>query len=103
MLPLVLEIMFTHPEHRRRGAGTILMDWGVKLADQLGLESFIQASEMGKLLYLRHGYLVLEESNYKPELEEKDKSDEWKMLEKKVGPMFNCVMWRPAATGQPAR
>ena len=34
--------MFTHPDHRRRGAGTLLMDWGIKLADQWGLESFIQ-------------------------------------------------------------
>ena len=91
--------MFTHPDHRRRGAGTLLMDWGIKLADQWGLESFIQATKMGKLLYLRHGYQVLEESNYEPELDEKVKSEEWKALEKKIGPIYNCVMWRPATHG----
>jgi hypothetical protein len=35
-LHVVLSIMTVNPKHQYRGAGTLMMEWGTKLADELG-------------------------------------------------------------------
>jgi GNAT superfamily N-acetyltransferase len=54
----VIEMLSTHPEHQRRGAGTMLMEWGTDIADSLGLRAFVQAGRVGaKHLYGSHGFV----------------------------------------------
>jgi GNAT superfamily N-acetyltransferase len=54
----VIEMLSTHPEHQRRGAGAILMKWGTDIADSLGLRAFVQASRLGKQhLYEKFGFV----------------------------------------------
>jgi GNAT superfamily N-acetyltransferase len=54
----VIEMLSTHPEHQRRGAGAMLMEWGTDIADSLGLRAFVQASRIGaKHLYGSHGFV----------------------------------------------
>ncbi|KAI8313804.1 hypothetical protein K4K61_006642 [Colletotrichum sp. SAR11_59] len=65
----VLNILFTIPEYRRRGAASLVMDWGVGRADCMGLDVYIEASEGGKLLYEKYGFETIEESYY--EVDEK--------------------------------
>ncbi|KAI8297187.1 hypothetical protein K4K59_003632 [Colletotrichum sp. SAR11_240] len=65
----VLNILFTIPEYRRRGAASLVMDWGVERADCMGLDVYIEASEGGKLLYEKYGFETIEESYY--EVDEK--------------------------------
>lgn len=36
--------MAVSPQHHRRGAGSVLMEWGTKLADEIGAEVGSQAS-----------------------------------------------------------
>ncbi|CAJ2513038.1 Uu.00g011570.m01.CDS01 [Anthostomella pinea] len=50
------EILGTLDSHRRQGYGSALVKWSCGLADELGLESFLQASEDGKPLYEAYGY-----------------------------------------------
>ncbi|KAJ6779366.1 hypothetical protein PWT90_04031 [Aphanocladium album] len=45
-----------HASHQRRGAGSIMMDWGVKQADDRGLTSYVQASPEGRRLYEKFGF-----------------------------------------------
>lgn len=58
----VLNILFTIPEYRRRGAASLVMDWGVERADCMGLDVYIEASEGGKPLYEKYGFEAIEES-----------------------------------------
>ncbi|MCJ1312464.1 hypothetical protein MMC25_006138 [Agyrium rufum] len=92
---LALQIMFTHPAYRRKGAGTMLMKWGTELADELGLESWVQATPLGKALYLHFGYEVVKELLLVPDVDEGEKSDEWRRLERRFG-SITTLMHRKA-------
>ncbi|KAJ4303820.1 hypothetical protein N0V90_002721 [Kalmusia sp. IMI 367209] len=56
----VLDTLVTHPEHHRRGAGRLLLQWGCERADEAGLEVYLEASEMGEPLYKRFGFEPVE-------------------------------------------
>lgn len=89
----VLNICFVHPEHRRRGAASKLVEWGTNTADELGVESFVESTEDGRPLYLRHGFHVTNEFDLAPKKE--NPGEEWKKLDKKLRPMHGYFMWRP--------
>ncbi|EMC93956.1 hypothetical protein BAUCODRAFT_36425 [Baudoinia panamericana UAMH 10762] len=52
----LLNILCVHKDHHRRGAGTMLVQWGVVRAERLGLRSCLEASPAGYPLYLRLGF-----------------------------------------------
>ena len=52
----VLHILVTHPEHHRRGAGAILVKWGIEQADKAKLPAFLESSMAGKRLYSNMGF-----------------------------------------------
>ncbi|KAF2134105.1 hypothetical protein P153DRAFT_281459 [Dothidotthia symphoricarpi CBS 119687] len=51
-----LQILVTDPEHHRRGAGAMLIEWGTEKADDAQLPSFLEATRMGRPLYERMGF-----------------------------------------------
>ncbi|KAK4245685.1 hypothetical protein C7999DRAFT_33974 [Corynascus novoguineensis] len=53
---LYLHIIGCAPARQRSGAGSALMQWGVNLADSLGLPSRLEASPAGYGLYRKFGY-----------------------------------------------
>jgi GNAT superfamily N-acetyltransferase len=48
-----LDTLVTHPDHHRRGAGGLLLQWGLEKADQAGVEAYLESSAMGRPLYER--------------------------------------------------
>jgi GNAT superfamily N-acetyltransferase len=82
----ILRSIATRPEQQRRGAAALLMDQFVKEVDREGLEAYIEASEMGKPLYARFGFVPVFERVF--ELEKYGGS----------GRDFNTVMIRPASS-----
>lgn len=48
--------LVTDPDHGRRGAGGLLVQWGLDQADELGLDTYLDASPMGKGLYEKNGF-----------------------------------------------
>lgn len=56
VLELDLKFVHTDPAHQRRGAGSIMMDWGTKQADARGLTGYVQASPQGRRLYESFGF-----------------------------------------------
>lgn len=57
---LNLWMLYTIPEYRRRGAGTMLCQWGLKEAIARGNRALtVMASPMGKTLYEDLGYCVV--------------------------------------------
>ena len=59
-LLLVLNMLMTHPEHQRRGAGKMLVQQGTDLADKGRLPCYLEGSPQGHRLYLDMGFEDLE-------------------------------------------
>ncbi|KAB8596091.1 hypothetical protein FH972_025800 [Carpinus fangiana] len=82
-----------HPAHRRRGVGTLLMAWGVKRIDELGLDSLIEATDAGRALYERHGYRWM--LTVTTDMAKQDASDEWRAYHSQLGNPSQHILWRP--------
>jgi len=54
---LVLEVLATHSDYRKRGLASKLLEWGCAAADGEELESYLDASKFGKPLYEKFGYV----------------------------------------------
>ncbi|KAL4816104.1 acyl-CoA N-acyltransferase [Aspergillus spinulosporus] len=93
-----LHIAFTLPQYRRQGLGRLFMDWGTRIADERGLEAWLDASEFGAPLYALYGFRVVLVNRVKPvperELSEEE-AKEWKHYEDTLLPIDETVMWRP--------
>ena len=50
---------YTMEEHRRRGANTLMIEWGTKKADELGLETWLEATALGSMIYARACFRLL--------------------------------------------
>ncbi|KAI1445422.1 acyl-CoA N-acyltransferase [Annulohypoxylon stygium] len=88
-----LFIIFTHPDYRRKGVGQKFMDWGMKKADELGYDFFLDSTPYGRPLYEANGFVYIEENVNIPKTDNPD--DKWKEVEEKVGPFTFWLMWRP--------
>jgi predicted N-acetyltransferase YhbS len=53
---LVLHMLVVDPAEHRRGAGSMLIKWGLDKADKSSLPAFLEASAMGRPLYVRWGF-----------------------------------------------
>jgi len=90
----VLNFCFTHPKHRRRGVGKLLMEWGIQKADELGLPSYIEATDIGLKLYEAHGFKVEGEIDLDATVE--NPSEDFTQVREKLGcPIHGWFMRRP--------
>jgi len=55
-----LDLLCTHPDWRRRGAGTMLIEWGINHARQEGVDVGVESSPMGLPLYESLSFLLTE-------------------------------------------
>lgn len=51
-----MALLVTARKHRKRGAGSMLVRWGIELSERTGLPCYLQASEQGRRLYQGHGF-----------------------------------------------
>ena len=56
----LLDMLFVHPDAQGKGAGKMLVRWGVERTDELGLKGFVEASPRGRPLYEKFGFVVTE-------------------------------------------
>ncbi|OCK74599.1 acyl-CoA N-acyltransferase [Lepidopterella palustris CBS 459.81] len=61
---LMLDTLSTLPEHQRRGAGSMILKWGVEKADEMGVEMYLTSSSMARPLYERWGFEVVRELQF---------------------------------------
>lgn len=54
----MLSSLATHPDHQSRGAGKMLLDWGVKKADDEQLVTYLDATQVAKPIYEKRGFEV---------------------------------------------
>jgi hypothetical protein len=52
-------VLVTDPEEQRRGAGAMLLKWGLDQADRAQLPAYLESSEVGRPLYARWGFEVI--------------------------------------------
>ena len=55
-----LQILITDPAHGRRGAGGLLIKWGVDEARKYKLPLYVESSRKGHELYKRYGFRDIE-------------------------------------------
>ncbi|KAI1337259.1 acyl-CoA N-acyltransferase [Xylariaceae sp. FL0016] len=51
-----LPTMAVHPDYQRRGIGRLLMQWGIDMAEKLGLPIYLEATDAGFPLYKSMGF-----------------------------------------------
>jgi GNAT superfamily N-acetyltransferase len=51
--------MATHPDHQRKGVGKLLVQWGIQIAEQLGLPIYLESTNAGQPLYESQGFETL--------------------------------------------
>ena len=54
----------TDSQHRQRGAGSLLVQWGIEQSDATGLPCYLQASEQGRRLYEHYGFQEIDTVEY---------------------------------------
>jgi len=60
----LLNVLCVHPSAQRRGAGAMLVEWGVEKADAMGLTGLVEGSRMGAPLYARYGFEVVHRERF---------------------------------------
>lgn len=73
-------MLYTDPSYRRRGAAAMMTDWGMKKADELGVECFLTVNENAVPFYRRSGFCVVDRT---PLDIIDNSSQEWKELQRK--------------------
>lgn len=80
------------PDYRSQGVGRLLMEWGIKKGDELGLESVVEAVPFAVPFYERVGYGNV--ASHDPDISVPSPSEQWKTLADEDLRVF--LMWRPA-------
>lgn len=58
MVVTVLEVLGVDEKYQKTGLGSALIDWGLRQADQDGLETYLDASMAGLPFYLNRGFAI---------------------------------------------
>lgn len=86
--------MATLPEFRGQGVATMMMKYGLEKAEELNLECFLEASDLGRDLYEKYEFRPL--MDFHVNMHKKGASQSWIRLQNQ-SPKIHCtLMWRPA-------
>ncbi|KIW04009.1 uncharacterized protein PV09_04835 [Verruconis gallopava] len=58
---VMLDSLICDPDHHRRGAGRMLVQWGIEKSVEMGIPAYLEGSSAGKRLYLSVGYQPVRE------------------------------------------
>ena len=95
----VLNILFTHPDYRRKGIGAMLVKWGSEQAKHRGVEFWLNATPVGKPLYEKLGFQLVERNPLVPKTDNPD--DVWRATEREFADVVFWTMYLPATSSTP--
>ena len=90
---LDLHAIVVHPDHRKHGAGRMLIRWGTAKADELGIETVISSLPGARGAYEKCGLGCIEIIPPNPSLDVENPSERWKQLQE--DDLNGWLMWRP--------
>ena len=61
-----LDALMTDPRHERRGAASMLVQWGCERADEMRIETFLTSSHTGTPVYERCGFRTVKKVSFDP-------------------------------------
>ncbi|MCJ1431136.1 hypothetical protein MMC27_000487 [Xylographa pallens] len=61
---LLLNLLSVDPTYQRGGAGTALMRWGTRIADERGVEAILESTVAARHLYEQNGFRVVEKMEW---------------------------------------
>ncbi|KAI0886765.1 uncharacterized protein GGS22DRAFT_117296 [Annulohypoxylon maeteangense] len=95
---LLIEFCFVHSAHRRQGAAKMMLEWGTKKADELGLEAIVESTESARPVYEKSGFYVIDDLYLDAQVE--NPSEEFQEARQQLGcPIHGFVMKRdPVST-----
>lgn len=70
------------------------MNWGTQKADELGLDCFVESTEIAVPLYKKYGFVTVDHFSLDASIP--NASEEWKTISARNLPMEFEMMWRPA-------
>ncbi|KAK7193561.1 hypothetical protein DPSP01_000116 [Paraphaeosphaeria sporulosa] len=82
---LKLDSLATHPEHHQRGAGKMLLDWGVEKADAEDWKTYLDATPVGLKSYERVGFKIVREVRFDRGAWGGEGEDWWGCMVREVG------------------
>lgn len=88
-----LDYMFTEVRHRRKGYASMLMQWGMDHADEMGLEVVVEASDQGVDLYRKFGLTPVDKIAVDMHID--NPSNTWRKMESDFGTVLITWMWKP--------
>lgn len=74
------------------------MKWGTERADAMGMETWLDATDLGRRGYERYGFMVVVDRYLDPPMPDnlsKEEQVEWERVRETIPPSHNCTMWRP--------
>ncbi|KAF3057435.1 Acyl-CoA N-acyltransferases (Nat) [Daldinia childiae] len=92
---ILISLCFVHSAHRKRGAASLMLEWGTQKADELGLESFVESTEMARRTYEKQGFYVI--GDFYLDAQEENPSKEFIAERKRLEcPIHGFIMKRDA-------
>jgi N-acetylglutamate synthase-like GNAT family acetyltransferase len=88
-----LHSLVVHTEHRYRGAGKMLIRWGIAKADELGVETVVSSLPSARGAYEKSGLGYIEVIPPDESLNVENPSEKWKQLQ--ADDLSGFLMWRP--------
>ena len=56
----MLSFLFVDPEYQRQGIGSLLLQWGLKKADEMGAKIWLTSTPKAASMYGRNGWKVMD-------------------------------------------
>jgi GNAT superfamily N-acetyltransferase len=84
--------MIVHPDYRRHGVGRMLIEWGTRKADELGVETIVVSVPFAAPVYEKTGFGRIERIDI--DFDVAEPSEKWK--EYQAEDLRTFLMWRPA-------
>ncbi|CAG8956650.1 hypothetical protein HYFRA_00011961 [Hymenoscyphus fraxineus] len=80
-------------DHQRKGIGSLMLEWGMKKAEELSVECYVEATDAGRHLYQKYGFAILMKVLVDAE---NGTSERHEMIQKLTPqPTQYWAMWRP--------
>lgn len=57
----LLRWLVVDPNYRRKGVASQILEYGMRESDGQGIPCMLEASDMGKLVYIQHGFEVIQD------------------------------------------